>query len=154
MMDNQYYPRDVRIMKEREFLNLKQESLSIMEYATKFNELSRFAPHQVDTEERRMEHFEQGLRGDIKSMIAGQTFENFHEMYQQAMKIARVLGDSKMKKQALEAGKRKMGPPRRGFPSTKRFRHDKYQGKGKPPVEGRTYSKCETCRKYQNLIQV
>ena len=50
-------------MKEREFLNLKEGSLSIMEYATKFNELSRFAPHQVDIEERRMDHFEQGLRG-------------------------------------------------------------------------------------------
>jgi len=45
MLDNQYYPRDVRRMKEREFLSLKQGSLSIMEYATKFNELSRFAPH-------------------------------------------------------------------------------------------------------------
>ena len=71
MMDNQYYPRDVRRMKEREFLSLKQGSLSVMEYATKFNELSCFAPHQVDTEERRMDHFEQGLRGDIRSMIAG-----------------------------------------------------------------------------------
>jgi len=38
MMDNQYYPRDVRRMKEREFLSLKQESLSIMEYATKGRE--------------------------------------------------------------------------------------------------------------------
>ena len=66
-----------------------------MEYATKFNELSHFAPHQVDTEEWRMDHFEQGLRGDIRSMIAGQTFENFHEMYQRAMKIARVLEESK-----------------------------------------------------------
>jgi len=65
MMDNQYYPRDVRRMKEREFLSLKQGSLSVMEYATKFNELSRFAPHQVDTEERRMDHFEQGLRGTL-----------------------------------------------------------------------------------------
>ena len=65
MMDNQYYPRDVRRMKEREFLGLKQGSLSVMEYATKFNELSRFAPHQVDTEERRMDHFEQGLGGTL-----------------------------------------------------------------------------------------
>jgi len=79
MMDNQYYPRDVRRIKEREFLSLKQGSLSIMEYATKFNKLSRFAPHQVDTEERRMDHFEQSLRGDIRTMIAGQTFENFME---------------------------------------------------------------------------
>ena len=42
-----------------------------MEYAAKFNELSRFSPHQVATEERRMDHFEQGLKGSIRSMIAG-----------------------------------------------------------------------------------
>jgi len=58
MMDNQCYPRDVRRMKEREFLSLNWGSLRIIEYATKFNELSRFGPHQVDTEERRMDHFE------------------------------------------------------------------------------------------------
>jgi len=45
LMDNHYYPRDVRRMKEREFLSLKQGNLSVMEYASKFNELSRFAPH-------------------------------------------------------------------------------------------------------------
>jgi len=82
-----------------------------------------------------MDHFEQGLRGDIRSMIAGQTFENFHEMYQQAMKIARVLDKIRMEKQALDAGKRKMGPPRKGFPGNKRFRLDNYQGKGKQPAE-------------------
>ena len=48
-----------------------------MDYAAKFNELSRFTPHQVSNEERKMDHFEQGLRGNIKSMIAGQTFQNF-----------------------------------------------------------------------------
>jgi len=69
-----------------------------MEYATKFNELSRFAPHQVDTEERRMGDFEQGMRGDIRSMIADQTFENLHEMYQRSMKITRVLEESRMEK--------------------------------------------------------
>jgi len=45
--------------------------MSVMEYAAKFNELSRFAPHQINTEERKTNHFEQGLRGDIKSVIAG-----------------------------------------------------------------------------------
>ena len=68
-------------MKEREFLSLKQGNLRVMEYASRFNELSRFSPHQVSTEVRKMDHFEQGLRGDIKSMIAGQTFENFQDMY-------------------------------------------------------------------------
>jgi len=43
----------------------------VMEYTTKLNELSRFAPHQVNTEERKMDHFEQGLRGDIRSIDSG-----------------------------------------------------------------------------------
>jgi len=50
LMDNQYYPRDVRRVKEREFLCLKQGEMSVMEYAAKFNELSQFAPSQVATE--------------------------------------------------------------------------------------------------------
>ena len=115
-----------------------------MEYATRFNELSRFAPHQVDTEERRMDHFEQGLRGDIRAMIAGQTFANFQEMYQRAVKIARVLVESRLEKQTLEAGKRKIGQPGRGFPSYKRSRYDNYPGKGKQPVEGGD-SRCQEC---------
>jgi len=133
-MDNQYYARDVRRMKEREFLSLKQENVSVLDYATKFNELSHFSPHQINTEERRMNHFEQGLRGDIRSMIAGQTFDNFHSMYQRAVKIARVLEETKMEKQALAFGKRKMGPPRMGFPGNKRFRPDNYHRKGKQPA--------------------
>jgi len=51
--------------------------MSMMEYATKFNELSRFAPNQVATEEMRMDHFEQGLKGPIKRMIAGHVFTRF-----------------------------------------------------------------------------
>jgi len=58
LLDSKYYPRDIQRMKEREFLNLKQGHMTVMEYATRFNELSRFALHQVSTEERKMDHFE------------------------------------------------------------------------------------------------
>jgi len=102
-------------MKEREFLSLKQERTTIMEYAARFNELSRFALHQVNTEERKMDHFEQGLRGDIKSVIARQTFTSFQEMYQRAVKIARVLEESKKETQALNLEKRKREFTRLGF---------------------------------------
>ena len=105
LTDNWYCPRDVRRMKEREFLSLKQGNLSVMEYASKLNELSCFAQHQINTEERKMDHFERGLRGDIRSMIAGQTFDNFHDMYQRVVKIARVLKESRKERQALALGK-------------------------------------------------
>jgi len=48
-----------------------------MQYAAKFNELNRFAPHQVAIEEMKIDYFEQGLKGSIKSMIAGHSFANF-----------------------------------------------------------------------------
>ncbi|KAF3434569.1 hypothetical protein FNV43_RR21654 [Rhamnella rubrinervis] len=37
--------------KEAEFLSLKQENLSLVEYERKFNELSHYAPYLVDTKE-------------------------------------------------------------------------------------------------------
>ena len=61
LLDHKYYPQDIQRTKEREFLTLKQGSMTVMEYAAKFNKLSRFALHQVNTEERKMDHFEQGL---------------------------------------------------------------------------------------------
>ena len=90
-MDIKYYPREAQRTKEREFLSLKQGSLSVMEYVARFNELSQFGPHKVATEEMKMDHFEQGLQRSIRSIIASQTFQNFQEMYQRTVKIARVL---------------------------------------------------------------
>jgi len=40
-----YFPEDLRTRKEVEFLNLKQGSSSMAEYAAKFEELSRFCPY-------------------------------------------------------------------------------------------------------------
>ena len=57
-------------------------------------------------------------------------------MYQRAVKIARILEESRLEKQAMEAGKRKIGQPGRGFPSNKRFKYGNYPGKGKQPAEG------------------
>jgi hypothetical protein len=43
----------IKLMKE--FQDLKQGSMSINEYVTKFSQLSRYAPHEVDTDERKHE---------------------------------------------------------------------------------------------------
>ena len=61
---------------------MKQETLSVMEYIAKYNELNRFASHQVAMEEKKMDHVEQGLNGSIKFMVVGHSFDNFQEMYQ------------------------------------------------------------------------
>ena len=57
-----------------------------------------------------------------------------------------------MQKQGLDAGKRKMGTPRKGFLGHKRFRPVNYQGKRKQPAERQPYPRCETCGKYQEGV--
>ena len=101
LMDAQYYPHDVRRAKEREFLHLNQGETSIIEYAAKFNELIHFALNQVATEEMRMDHFEQGLRGEVKQIIAGHAYANFQEMYQKAVKVAYIINEPRLKTEKM-----------------------------------------------------
>jgi len=47
-----YYPTNIHNQKEAEFLMLKQGSMTLVEYKRKFDELSRFAPELMDTEQK------------------------------------------------------------------------------------------------------
>jgi len=107
--------------------------MTVIEYAARFNELSRFALHQVNTQERKMDHLEQGLRGDIKSIIAGQTFTNFQEMYQRAVKIARVLEENDKETQDLNLEKRRGEFTRQDVQD----RNDKRSRPNYPPEKGK-----------------
>ena len=64
-MNEQYYPRDVQRAKELEFSNLEQGKMTVTEYSAKFTELSRFGRHLVDTEQRKVDRFEDGLDIEI-----------------------------------------------------------------------------------------
>ena len=72
---------------------MKQGEMSVIEYTVKFNELGLFAPNQVATAEIRIDHFEQELRGEVKQIIAGYTYDNFQEMYQKAVKIVCIMNE-------------------------------------------------------------
>jgi len=89
---------------------LKQREISVIEYTAKFNKLSHFAPNQVAIEEIRMDHFKQGLKGEVKQIIAGYAYTNFQEMYQRAVKIARIMNETEIKNREKDQVKRKFGP--------------------------------------------
>jgi len=148
LMDAQYYPRDVRKVKKREFLCLKQGEMSVMEYTAKFNELSRFAPNQVATEEMRMNHFEQGLKGEIKQRIAGYAYANFQEMYQRAVKVAHIIDESKIEHKEKGPTKREIGPGKPNSEEEKTLKRSKSaikQNKGKQAVQGKPIETCGQC---------
>jgi hypothetical protein len=44
-------------MLKKEFQDLKQGSMTVNEYVTKFTQLSRYAPNEVDTNEKKQDYF-------------------------------------------------------------------------------------------------
>jgi len=93
LLDGKYYPKEVKWAEEQEFLNLRQGKMPVIEYKSKFNELSRFAPHQVANEEMKMERFERGLKFNLKTNMVALTFPKLQTMYQKAIKVERVIDE-------------------------------------------------------------
>ncbi|XP_057803361.1 uncharacterized protein LOC131018663 [Salvia miltiorrhiza] len=56
-----YFPRTFRKQKDIELMNLEQGNMTVLEYERKFTQLGRFAPHLVDTDEKKAWRFENGL---------------------------------------------------------------------------------------------
>ena len=56
---DQYFPEIMRLVKEKEFLTLKQkDDRTVLEYANKFNELGRFCPQIMEFEKSKANRFE------------------------------------------------------------------------------------------------
>jgi hypothetical protein len=75
-----YVPQGVIKLKKKEFQDLKQGSMSVNEYVTKFTQLSRYAPHEVDTDEKKQECFLNGLNDGLAYALEARDFENFQGM--------------------------------------------------------------------------
>ncbi|XP_074323943.1 uncharacterized protein LOC141660859 [Apium graveolens] len=70
-----------------QFLGTEQGNTSVTEYETKFTELVRFVPEQVDTDEKRAKRFQQGLQPWIRSIVAVFELMTYTTVVQKAMII-------------------------------------------------------------------
>jgi hypothetical protein len=95
------YHIPVGLMKiKKEFLSLKQGNMSVSEYRDKFIQLSRYAPDEVADDERKQEHFTEGLNGPLQYALVAHRFPSFQRLLDKALAIEhkRVqLGDLKRK---------------------------------------------------------
>ncbi len=71
-------------IKLREFLTLKQGNKTVQEYVHKFNELARYAPTHVDTDEKKRECFLEGMTPKLWSRL-GHRFEDFNQLLDDAL---------------------------------------------------------------------
>src|SRR5438045_7448765 len=67
-------------------MTLKQGSRTVQEYVQKFNELARYAPGHVDTDEKKRECFLEGMTPKLRSRL-GHRFEDFNQLLDDALAI-------------------------------------------------------------------
>jgi hypothetical protein len=56
-------------LKKEEFLSLTQGNMTVSEYRDRFTQLSRYAPEEIDTDEKRQERFWEGLIGPLNYQL-------------------------------------------------------------------------------------
>jgi hypothetical protein len=59
--------------------------MSVNEYITNFTQLSRYAPHEVDTDEKKQECFLNGLNDGLAYALEARDFEKFQVMVTKAL---------------------------------------------------------------------
>jgi hypothetical protein len=74
-------------IKKKKFLSLKQGSMSVSEYRDKFIQLSRYALDKVVDDERKQEHFMEGLVGPLQYQLVAHTFPSFQRLLEKAIAI-------------------------------------------------------------------
>jgi hypothetical protein len=61
-----YVPRGTMKLKRKEFIDLKQGGMIVNEYLNSFIRLSRYAPDDINTDEKKQDVFLSGLNDDIQ----------------------------------------------------------------------------------------
>ncbi|KAJ9561435.1 hypothetical protein OSB04_006595 [Centaurea solstitialis] len=73
----QYCPMDLQRRLEKEFWDLKQGTMTVMEYETEFNRKLRFAQRFLSTEDDKVERFVGGLRKEIRNFLVNREVPSF-----------------------------------------------------------------------------
>jgi hypothetical protein len=87
-----HVPQGVIKLKKMEFQDLKQGSMSVNKYATKFTQLSHYDPHEVDTDDQKQECFLNGLNDGLAYGLEARDFENFQGMVNKALVLENCRG--------------------------------------------------------------
>ncbi|KAL8108735.1 hypothetical protein AgCh_024996 [Apium graveolens] len=99
-----YFPQFVQDQMELKFVELKRGNMSVADYESKFEELSRYVPSYVDTDRKKAKRFQQGLKPLIRGKVAIFELDTYVGVVQKAM-IAET--ESEMSWKEKESKKRK-----------------------------------------------
>jgi hypothetical protein len=75
-----YVPRGTLKLKKKEFSDLQHGSITVNEYLNRFTQLSRYASHDVNTDEKKQDAFLNGLNDEIQFQLLNTGYEDFQRM--------------------------------------------------------------------------
>jgi hypothetical protein len=91
-------------LKKKEFEDLKQGSMSVNEYVTRFTQLSHYAPDDVDTDEKRQAWFLNGLNDSLAYDLEACDFINFQDMVDMTLVLENRRGIMERKRKMQRTG--------------------------------------------------
>ena len=106
-----YFPVTARHAKVQEFLELKQGTMTVMEYVARFAKLARFGDDYVATDMAKVKRFENGLKLSIRGKIVGLRLQDMDFMVETTLAIEREMEDARGIRDASVSGKMKENQP-------------------------------------------
>ena len=105
-----FLPASARYAKAHEFLELRQGSMTVLEYVSKFTELARFGDDDVTIDLAKVRRFENGIKFSIQEKIMGLRLQDMDSMVRTALTIKRELEDAQSIRAAGTSRKREDQP--------------------------------------------
>jgi hypothetical protein len=99
-----HVPLRVMKLKKKEFEDLKQGSMTMSEYVTRFTQLSYYAPDNVDTNEKKQDRFLNGLNDGLAYALEAHDFVNFQDMVDKALVLENRRGIMEQKRKLQRTG--------------------------------------------------
>ena len=104
---SKYFPDTAKHAKAQEFLELKQGTMTMIEYVAKFTELARFTDDYVAKDMSKVRRFENGLKLSIRGRIVGLRLRDMDSMVGTTLTIEREIEDARSTWDAGVSSKRK-----------------------------------------------
>ena len=123
-----YFPDIARHAKGQELLELKQETMTVMDYVARFTKLSRFADDYVAMDMAKVRRFENGLKLSIRGRIIGLRLQDMDSMVGTTLTIEREIEDARStwdagvsskrneSQSSSSSGKKQRASSSRGYP--------------------------------------
>ena len=102
-----YFPDTARQAKAQEFLELKQGTMTVMDYVARFTKLARFTGDYVATDMAKVRRFENGMKLFIRARIVGLRLQDMDSMVGTALTIEREMEDARSTRDVGVNSKRK-----------------------------------------------